>query len=329
MSEDTEPTVEDYIRELAGEEPKPKPEPKAEEQEAAAPSTDGEDEATEEEETSADEGETSEDQEASDDNEESEDDEEDKPKRRRSRPDPKKRIRKLVAERNAERDETARLRAQIDLLLKQSQAQPVQAADQTQAQPQSDDPQPKQDQYDDYAKYIEDRSAWASRQAVKEALAEAQKQATQAQQQQTAATRETELVTQAKALFDKGTEEFDDFEEVAADPELPVTEAMTAAMLASDIGHQVQYHLGSHPDEAARIAKLNPVQQVREMALLEASLSAPKAKPKKKTTSAPEPIKPVGGKSAPKSIDEDDISMDDYMKMWIHGDLPSQKGRVG
>lgn len=326
MSEDNEPTVEDYIRELAGEEPKPKPE--AEEQEAAATSDDGSDADAEEssEETEGAEDDSSEEQEASSEDEADEsEDEEDKPKRRRARPDPKKRIRKLVAERNTERDENARLRAQIDLLMKQAQ-QPQPAADQT-PQKQEDLP-PNQDDYPgDYGRYLEERSAWASRQAVKQALTEAQKQATQAHKQQQAQAHETEMVTQAKALFAKGAEEFEDFEEIAADPNLPVTDAMTSAMLASDIGHQVQYHLGSHPEEATRISQLSPVQQVREMALLEASLKAPKAAPKKKTTNAPEPIKPVGGKSAPKSIDEDNMDIKDYMNKFHAGELPSQRPR--
>lgn len=328
MSEETkEPTVEDYIREINGLEPKKAPEPvKAEEQEAAATSNDGEDAEAEEEETATDEGEASEEQEASDSDEESEDEEEEKPKRRRSRPDPKKRIRKLVAERNTERDENARLRAQIDVLMQQAQQPKV--ADQTPAQPQDDDPQPNQDDYvGDYGKYLEDRSAWASRQAVKKAWSDLQKEAQKAHQKQTANAREAEVVTQARALADKGREEFEDFEEVAGDPHLPVTEAMTAAMLASEIGHQVQYHLGSNPEEAARISQLNPVQQVREMALLEASLSTPKAKPRKKTTSAPEPIKPVGGKSAPRSIDEDTMPLDEYMTKFNRRELPSQKPR--
>lgn len=325
MSEDTEPTVEDYIREMNGLEPKKAPKPaKAEDPEAAAPSTDGEDAEAEEEETVADEGGSSEEPEASDDDEESETEEE-KPKRRRA--DPKKRIRKLVAERNTERDENARLRAERDILLRQLrgvQGAP-QPAGQPQSQPQDDDPQPQQDQYTDYAQYLEDRSAWASRQEVKKTWAALQKEAVDTRQKQTAEAREAEVVTQARALADKGREEFEDFEEVAGDPTLPVTEAMTAALLASDIGHQVQYHLGSNPDEAVRISQLNPVQQVREMALLEASLLAPKAKLRKKTTNAPEPIKPVGGKSAPKSIDEDSMDIDQYMKMYNEGKLPSQK----
>lgn len=323
MSDENEPTVEDYIRELAGEEPKPKPEPEAEDKEAAATSDDGDDEATEEssEETEGDEDDSSEEQEASSDDE-ADEDEEEKPKRRRSRPDPKKRIRKLVAQRNAKEDENARLRAQIDVLMKQAQ-QPQPAADQT---PQKqDDPQPKQEEYSDYAKYLEDRSAWASRQAVKRALVEARTQAAETHKQQIAQARETEMVTQAKALFAKGIEEFEDFEEIAADPALPVTDAMTSAMLASDIGHQVQYHLGNHPEEATRISQLSPVQQVREMALLEASLKAPKPAPKKKTTNAPEPIKPVGGKSAPRSIDEDTMPIDEYMRRYNAGELPSQR----
>ena len=323
---DNEPTVEDYIRELNGEAPKPKPEPvKAEEQEAAATSTDGEDAEAEEEETTTDEDESSEEQEASDSDEESEDEEEEKPKRRRARPDPKKRIRKLVAERNTERDENARLRAERDILLRQLQQQPQQAPE---AAEKPQEPQaPRQEDFTDYAEYLEARSAHASKVAVQEALKEAGQQAQAAQKQNIASQREHDLTTKAKELFVKGAEQFEDFEEVAAAEDLPVTEAMTYAMLESDIGHQIQYHLGSNPDEAQRISQLNPVQQVREMALLEASLSAPKAKPRKKTTSAPEPIKPVGGKSAPRSIDEDTMPLDEYMTKFNRRELPSQKPR--
>ena len=86
-------------------------------------------------------------------------------------------------------------------------------------------------------------------------------------------------------------DKYDDFEMVAYNPELPVTEAMARAIQASDIGPDVLYHLGSNPKDAARISRLDPILQAREIGKIEAQLGA--APPVKKTSNAPAPIAPV------------------------------------
>lgn len=110
------------------------------------------------------------------------------------------------------------------------------------------------------------------------------------------ARREAEL--QQRALLDAyhereeaARDKYDDFEMVAYNPELPVTEAMARAIQASDIGPDVLYHLGSNPKDAARISRLDPILQAREIGKIEAQLGA--APPVKKTSSAPAPIAPV------------------------------------
>lgn len=60
------------------------------------------------------------------------------------------------------------------------------------------------------------------------------------------------------------------------------------AILESDTGHEVAYHLAKNPDEAERIAKLPPLRQIAEFGKLEVKLSAPK------TSKAPAPINPIG-----------------------------------
>ena len=90
-------------------------------------------------------------------------------------------------------------------------------------------------------------------------------------------------------------DKYDDFEQVAYNPNLPVTEAMTRAILASEIGPDVLYHLGSSPSEAARISRLDPILQAREIGKIEARLSADP--PVKKTSNAPAPIAPVTARS--------------------------------
>ena len=84
---------------------------------------------------------------------------------------------------------------------------------------------------------------------------------------------------------------YDDFEQVAYNPNLRVTDVMAETIKASDIGPDLAYWLGSNPKEAERISRLSPLLQAREIGKIEAKLGA--EPPKKKTSSAPEPIRPV------------------------------------
>jgi len=93
---------------------------------------------------------------------------------------------------------------------------------------------------------------------------------------------------------------YDDFEQVAYNPRLTVTDAMAQAIQAADNGPDIAYHLGSNPKEAERIARLSPLLQAREIGKIEAKLdSAPPVI--KQTTRAPQPINPVAsrGSNAP------------------------------
>ena len=84
---------------------------------------------------------------------------------------------------------------------------------------------------------------------------------------------------------------YDDFEQVAYNPNLRVTDVMAETIKASDIGPDLAYCLGGNPKEAERISRLSPLLQAREIGKIEAKLGA--EPPKKKTSSAPEPIRPV------------------------------------
>lgn len=84
---------------------------------------------------------------------------------------------------------------------------------------------------------------------------------------------------------------YDDFEQIAYNPNLRVTDVMAETIKASDIGPDLAYWLGSNPKEADRISRLSPLLQAREIGKIEAKLGA--EPPKKKTSSAPEPIRPV------------------------------------
>jgi hypothetical protein len=89
---------------------------------------------------------------------------------------------------------------------------------------------------------------------------------------------------------------YDDFEQVAYNPKLPVTETMAQTIQASDNGPDVIYYLGSNPKEAERIARLSPLLQAREIGKIEAKLGS--NPPAKKTSTAPAPIAPVTARTS-------------------------------
>lgn len=115
-------------------------------------------------------------------------------------------------------------------------------------------------------------------------------------------------MTEVEMAFDNREDEargkYDDYEAVTRNPDLRITVEMMATIQESEIGPEIAYHLGMHPDEASRIAKLGPLAQAREIGKIEASLAA--NPPVKKASSAPDPIKPVGTRSSTPSYDTTD-----------------------
>lgn len=90
-------------------------------------------------------------------------------------------------------------------------------------------------------------------------------------------------------------DKYDDFEQVAYNPNLRITDVMAQTIQASDVGPDVAYYLGANPKEADRISRLSPFLQAKEIGVIEAKLV--NNPPVKKTTSAPAPISPVSART--------------------------------
>ncbi len=182
-----------------------------------------------------------------------------------------------------------------DLALK-SQQQPQQPETQAQT-PQK----PTEDDFDSYEDYLIELGKWGAKRELEEQQSKAKQYEAQAKQQQLA-----QSFAEKEAAYRAN---HPDYDRVARDPYLPVTDAMAEAIASSDNGPEVLHHLGNNRNEAARIANLSPYQQVRELTLLEARLTA---KPEPKQTSAPEPISPVGG-NQPAQADPSKMSIEEWM----------------
>ena len=140
--------------------------------------------------------------------------------------------------------------------------------------------------------------------------------------------RQRELQKQQAAVEDAYAEreeearaKYDDFEQVAYNPQLRVTDVMAETIKASDIGPDLAYWLGSNPKEADRISRLSPLLQAREIGKIEAKLSAEPVQ--KKTSSAPAPITPVTARAVnPGVVDTTDPRSTQTMSTsdWIEAD---------
>jgi hypothetical protein len=111
-----------------------------------------------------------------------------------------------------------------------------------------------------------------------------------------AAKQHSQVLESYHDLEEEARNKYDDFEQVAYNPKLPITNVMAETIQSSDIGPELAYYLGSNPKEADRISRMTPLSQAKEIGRIEAKLAA--EPPMKKTTSAPAPISPVTARSS-------------------------------
>jgi hypothetical protein len=213
-----------------------------------------------------------------------------------------KRIDELTANwRSTERDRDYWRELAMQHLKGDGQPAQPQQAPQTQAEP-----APKEEDFASYDDFLRATARWEVKQELAQERQRQQEEAKQREQQQTYQQR-VQSFQQRMQTF---AAEHPDFQQVALNPSVPITDAMQEAILDSDMGPQVAYHLGQHPEEAARIARMSPYAAAREIGRIEARLAIP---PKPKVSQAPEPIRPVGGSGEGRSKSPDEMSISEWM----------------
>jgi len=89
-----------------------------------------------------------------------------------------------------------------------------------------------------------------------------------------------------------------DFDEIVASSDVVVNDDIRDAILESDVGPQILYHLAENDEIAKKIAGLNPKQALREIGKLEARFEAKETKSQAAPnvrSKAPAPINPLRG----------------------------------
>lgn len=195
-------------------------------------------------------------------------------------------VEKRLAKERRKREE---IRTERDVLRKIALERPA-PQEPAKPQPQAQG-EPTRDQYGTYEEFIEARAEFRADRKVDQKFNERD---TQDRERTAKSQAETQREQFRKAMKDSA-KDIEDFDDVMGGIKAtdPVSKVSASAIDAAEAPGKVLYHLATHPDEAERIAGLSTGKQAREIVRLEEKLAKPPVKPSK----APEPIKPVGGKT--------------------------------
>jgi len=168
-----------------------------------------------------------------------------------------------------------------------------------------DNSEPKIENFDNFDEYVAAKAEFIASRKIEETLSAREKQQMAARE----ATDRQKTVESWTRRVAEATAEMPDFEEVIASSDVPMTDLMQQAIMESDVGTKLAYHLANHPDEAIKIAQMPPLRAVAALGRLEERLSTPAAKT---VSAAPPPIKPVGGARATAAKDPGRMSDAEY-----------------
>lgn len=207
----------------------------------------------------------------------------------------KKGVQKRIDELTRQRYEAEEARKELEQRLSQYEAQLNQVQTQH-IQGQWEQYEPKIEDYDyDQAKWKQAYNSWLG-----EGLQRQQQAQAQAQQARKAQEDGLKKQIEMQRKMSEAQAKYPDFMLKVNNPELPsianLNQAAYEALIDSDAMADISYYLASNPSEVYRFKDLTPIRAVKEIAKLEAKLSA---RPTNSITNAPEPPTKQVGKSTP------------------------------
>ena len=152
------------------------------------------------------------------------------------------------------------------------------------------DEEPQPSQFNDAFEYAKALAEYTADKRIGE-MKRQEAEERQAQERQKVIETWASKVQAAKALMP-------DFDDIVASSDVVVNDDIRDAILESDVGPQILYHLAENDDVAKRIAGLSPKQALREIGKLEARFEVKETAPETKPivrSKAPAPIQPLRG----------------------------------
>jgi hypothetical protein len=182
---------------------------------------------------------------------------------------------------------------------------------QAQATQQAPAAAPKVADFDSYDEYEHAMQQYRIDDGVNRGLAKtAEQHAERFSQQAQSATAETYNQRAKEAVA-----RIPDFVEVVSKSDVPMSPALQEALMDSERGPELVYHLAKNPAEAERLNNMSVRQMDREIGRLESTFGTKPAAPPPpaaRTTSAPAPIKPGNPASAPANTDPNRMNQGEF-----------------
>jgi hypothetical protein len=169
-----------------------------------------------------------------------------------------------------------------------------------------DNSEPKIENFDNFDDYVAAKASYIADKRINETLTAREKAQMAERQQQ----EQREIASTWSQRVAQATAELPDFEDVIASSDVPMSDVMRQAIMDSDVGPKLAYYLATNPDDAHKIATMSHIGQVRALGRIEAQLE--QGTPKSVST-APAPVKTVGGRSTVK-VDPDKMTTDEWLK---------------
>jgi hypothetical protein len=186
------------------------------------------------------------------------------------------------ARREAQAERQARVELEQRLVAMQQQQQPQQVVQY--------DAEPQPSQFSDAFEYAKALAEFST----EKALAERDRQVAVAREQEA----QQRIIQSWAQKVQAAKAEMPDFDDLVAASDVVVNNAVRDAILESDVGPKILYHLAENNDLARKIASLSPNAALREIGKLEAKFEV---NPETKQTApvvrskAPTPIQPIRG----------------------------------
>lgn len=161
---------------------------------------------------------------------------------------------------------------------------------------------PKADDFATTEEWIEAIADWKAQERERERI------------QQTEQQRVKETFDTYNQRVSEARGKYDDFDEVVGQA-IKIPQLAQLAVVELENGPDIAYYLGNHPDVCEELRDLSPIKVIARIVKIGDSLSSGTQPPKKKlVSSAPEPIKPVGGAAAKSSVPLADLPYSEYAK---------------
>ena len=193
----------------------------------------------------------------------------------------------------------------------------------TQATPQkaeSSNEKPKPENFTDAFEYAEALASWTAEQTLaKRDREELERRANE--QRQLAVKAWADRVTAAKS-------ELPDFDDMVQSSDVVVTDPIRDAIMESDVGPKILYHLAENPEFAQKLNGMSVISALREIGKLEARYETkPQSKPSAAVKSkAPEPITPIKAASSGRDVEVD--SNGEFRGTYAQWKAARQAGRI-